>query len=288
MKVVIYGEPDREPVDDNVSILMAHLIDPESELLAKLIRCFPRFEFDARTDFSRIFSSVVRCRTEDLDPIQYLLTKQDSVAMLVDCYNKDSAVALTGGLMLRECIKSERVSRLLLTRHLDALLSQAEVTSFDISSDAFATLKQLLTTHRKAVAAYIGDHYDEFFARYARLLESANYVTRRQSVKLLAELLLDQNNFALMKRYIANADNLKLMMKLLIDQNKSIQYEAFHVFKVFVANPKKQENEGVCSILIKNRDKLVSYLEGFQDDRDAHDEQFKDEKSLLIRELRRL
>jgi hypothetical protein len=61
---------------------------------------------------------------------------------------------------------------------------------------------------------------------------SNNYVTKRQSLKLLGEILLDRANFTVMTRYIANEANLKMMMNLLRDKSKNIQFEAFHVFKV--------------------------------------------------------
>jgi hypothetical protein len=57
-------------------------------------------------------------------------------------------------------------------------------------------------------------------------------VTKRQSLKLLGEILLDRANFNVMTRYIANEANLKMMMNLLRDKSKNIQFEAFHVFKV--------------------------------------------------------
>lgn len=57
-------------------------------------------------------------------------------------------------------------------------------------------------------------------------------MTKRQSLKLLGEILLDRTNFKVMTRYIANEDNLKMMMNLLKDRSKNIQFEAFHVFKV--------------------------------------------------------
>ena len=38
---------------------------------------------------------------------------------------------------------------------------------------------------------------------YAKLLNSENYVTRRQSLKLLGELLLDRANFSIMSKYVA-------------------------------------------------------------------------------------
>ena len=52
---------------------------------------------------------------------------------------------------------------------------------------------------------------------------SDNYVTKRQSLKLLGELLLDRTNFAIMTRYIACVDNLKMVMVLLRDRSSSIQ-----------------------------------------------------------------
>jgi len=64
------------------------------------------------------------------------------------------------------------------------------------------------------------------------LILSNNYVTKRQSLKLLGEILLDRANFNVMTKYIANEGNLKMMMNLLRDKSKNIQFEAFHVFKV--------------------------------------------------------
>jgi len=61
---------------------------------------------------------------------------------------------------------------------------------------------------------------------------SGNYVNKRQSLKLLGEILLDRTNFNVMTQYIANESNLKMMMNLLRDKSKNIQFEAFHVFKV--------------------------------------------------------
>lgn len=81
-------------------------------------------------------------------------------------------------------------------------------------------------------AEFLETNYDKVFSHYQRLLNSENYVTRRQSLKLLGELLLDRHNFSIMTRYITNPDNLKLMMNMLKEKSRNIQFEAFHVFKV--------------------------------------------------------
>jgi calcium binding protein 39 len=82
------------------------------------------------------------------------------------------------------------------------------------------------------VAEYLERNYDRFFASYTALVLSKNYVTKRQSLKLLGEILLDRANFNVMTKYIANEANLKMMMNMLRDKSKNIQFEAFHVFKV--------------------------------------------------------
>lgn len=60
-----------------------------------------------------------------------------------------------------------------------------------------------------------------------------NTSTDWQSVlQLLGELLLNRANVKVMMHYVSDVNNLKLMMILLKDNSRSIQFEAFHVFKV--------------------------------------------------------
>ena len=126
---------------------------------------------------------------------------------------------------------------------------------------------------------------DPFFEHYNQLLQSSNFVTKRQSLKLLGELLLDRANFDVMTRFISSAPRLKQIMMLLRDKSRPIQYEAFHVFKVFVANPHKVKP--VHDILANNKNALIIFLQNFQNDREE-DEQFKDEKAFLIEQISKL
>ena len=56
-------------------------------------------------------------------------------------------------------------------------------------------IQELLTRHKILSAEFLEVNYDKVFSHYQRLLNSENYVTRRQSLKLLGELLLDRHNF---------------------------------------------------------------------------------------------
>ena len=64
-----------------------------------------------------------------------------------------------------------------------------------------------------------------------------------------------------------------------------VQYEGFHVFKVFVANPHK--SIAVQKILLINKERLLVFLKGFLEDR-TEDEQFLDEREFLIKQIKNM
>lgn len=55
--------------------------------------------------------------------------------------------------------------------------------------------------------------------------------------------------------------------------------------QVFVANPNK--TQPIIDILLKNQTKLIDFLNNFQRDR-TDDEQFNDEKTYLIKQIKDL
>lgn len=138
---------------------------------------------------------------------------------------------------------------------MGALFEKVDRSNFEVASDAFSTFRDLLTRHKAMVSGYLWEHYADFFGAFKKLLQSSNYVTRRQSLKLLGELLLDRSNIRVMLKYVSDVTNLMQMMMLLKDTSRSIQFEAFHVFKVFVANPNKPA--AIQEVLANNKEKLL-------------------------------
>jgi calcium binding protein 39 len=146
--------------------------------------------------------------------------------------------------------------------------------------------QELLTRHKDLVPRYLSVNFDLFFEKYNNILVQSNsYVTKRQSIKLLGEILLDRSNYSVMTAYVDRGEHLKICMNLLRDDRKMVQYEGFHVFKVFVANPHK--SIAVQKILLMNRDKLLTFLSHFLEDR-TDDEQFIDEREFLIKQIRNM
>ncbi|KHJ41438.1 mo25 family protein [Trichuris suis] len=284
VKAVLYGTADTEPQTE----LIAQLAQESyvSGLLPLLVNNLARFDFESKKDVALIFNNLLRRQIGMRSPtVEYLYTKPEVLIALIKGYEV-AEIAHSCGSMLRECVRHEPLARMILSfEEIYNFFSYVEGPTFEVASDAFSTFKELITKHKVLCAEFLEQNYDRFFDSYQQLLNSENYVTRRQSLKLLGELLLDRHNFNVMTRYISNPENLKLMMNLLIERSRSIQFEAFHVFKVFVANPAKPKP--IADILIRNRERLVDFLSKFHAER-TEDEQFNDEKAYLIKQIQEM
>jgi len=251
-----------------------------------LIKNLVKLDFESKKDVALVFNNLLRRQIGTRSPtVEYLCARPEILIILIKGYEVPE-IALNCGSMVRECVRHEPLAKIMIhAEEFYNFFGYVEVSTFDIASDAFSTFKDLVTKHKSLCADFLEKNYDRFFEAYQQLLNSENYVTRRQSLKLLGELLLDRHNFNVMTRYISNPDNLKLMMNMLREKSRSIQFEAFHVFKVFVANPNKPKP--IAEILLRNRDKLVEFLTNFHTDR-TEDEQFNDEKAYLIKQIQEM
>ncbi|XP_021113496.1 calcium-binding protein 39-like isoform X3 [Heterocephalus glaber] len=264
IKEILCGTNDKEPPMETVAQLAQELYN--SGLLVTLIANLQLIDFEGKKDVTQIFNNILRRQIGTRSPtVEYISAHPHILFMLLKGYEAPQ-IALRCGIMLRECIRHEPLAKIILfSNQFRDFFKYVELSTFDIASDAFATFK--------------------IFEDYEKLLQSENYVTKRQSLKLLGELILDRHNFAIMTKYISKPENLKLMMNLLRDKSPNIQFEAFHVFKVFVASPHK--TQPIVEILLKNQPKLIEFLSSFQKDR-TDDEQFTDEKNYLIKQIRDL
>jgi len=285
-KNILYGTGDQDPHAELVAQLAQGFYD--NDLFKKLVNHLARLDFEAKKEVVQIFGILLRRQIGPRFPTVDFFSKEsgcDILFILLKGYEQPE-VALNCGMILRECLRYEPLAKIILEHEsFFDLFGYVELSTFDVASDAFSTFKELLTRHKLLSSTFLQKHYDTVFAKYRVLLDSENYVTKRQSLKLLGELLLDAHNFVIMTKYISNQDNLKLMMNLLRDKSRNIQFEAFHVFKVFVANPNK--TQPILDILVKNKDKLVEFLLNFHTDR-TEDEQFNDEKTYLIKQIKEL
>ncbi|CAL5870357.1 uncharacterized protein PFLUO_LOCUS4593 [Penicillium psychrofluorescens] len=311
MKLIVQGTQEVNTSPEQVHALVQ--VTLQEDLLYELSRALHLLPFEARKDTQTIFSHILRFRpasyAPDKDPpvVSYLVHHRPEVIIELCRGYAHPQSAMPCGVILREALKYDVITAVVLYDESNegepaVRLSDLKPSvlqsgngifwnffewidkgNFEVSADAFTTFREILTRHKSLVTSYLATNFDLFFGRFNdTLIQSDSYVTKRQSIKLLGEILLDRANYSVMVAYVESGENLKLCMKLLRDDRKMVQYEGFHVFKVFVANPTK--SVAVQRILINNRDRLLRFLPKFLEDR-TDDDQFMDEKSFLVRQI---
>lgn len=230
-------------------------------------------------------------------------------------------VALHCGSMYRSCFRHSSLYGQLVvtTRRVQQFVfpfldKYTLLPNFDVSSDAMESLKLVMTAGTTSnsdsnndttvtipmdtnsqkdmaelAATFLTRDYDAVWDQRFNtnlLSTEANYMTKRVALQILSTVLLTRSNYAIMIKYVNSRKNLILVMKLLRDTSPHITLDAFHVFKVFVANPNKIPE--VEKILRDNSPKLCAYLETLHSDKEASDQTFADEKRLIIATIRNL
>ncbi|XP_019426461.1 PREDICTED: calcium-binding protein 39-like [Lupinus angustifolius] len=282
MRTLLSGDGESEPNLEQISQLVEEIC--REDVLTLLIHKLPILGWEARKDLVHCWSILLKQKVEsNYCCVEYIEQHFELLDFLVVCYD-NKEIALSTGIMLRDCIKFPTLAQYILESASFVLFFKfVELPNFDVASDAFSTFKDLLTKHANVVSEFLNAHYDEFFDLYEKLLMSPNYVTRRQSLKLLSEILLESPNTQIMRRYILEVRYLKVMMTLLRDSSKNIQLSAFHIFKVFVANPNKPRE--VKIILAKNKEKLLELLQNLSPGKGSEDEELEEEKEFIMKEI---
>ncbi|XP_074271969.1 putative MO25-like protein At5g47540 [Silene latifolia] len=281
LKCILYGNSEAEPMPEACMQLTQEFFRENTFRL--VVICLPKLNLEARKDATQIVANLQRQQVNSrLIASDYLERNTDLIDILMTGY-ENAEMALHYGPMLRECIRHQVVAKYVLeSEHLKKFFDFIQLPNFDIAADAAATFKELMTRHKSTVAEFLSNNYDWFFEDYnSKLLESSNYITRRQAVKLLGDMLLDRSNSATMTKYVSSRENLRILMNLLRDTSKTIQIEAFHVFKLFVANQNKPAD--IANILVANKSKLLRLLGDLKTDKE--DEQFDSDKAQVIQEI---
>lgn len=223
-------------------------------------------DFEARKSASRVFCQLMKlgCKSPSCakDIVQNFCDNRQILERLIDGCGRQSIFCQCAEMLQASFRCPGLAVEMLEAGTANRLLTLAKGSSFDLSSEAFSCLRSLLFTGDQTIPAkFLTEHSTEFFTRYNTLLEEDNYVTQRQGLRLLADILLNRTFAMPMVAYVSNEKSLQIHMNLLRSNSKSIQLEAFHIFKVFVANPSKPKP--IHTILYNNKERLVKLIASF-------------------------
>lgn len=290
IKHFLMGDIEPEPSADVLDELYTAIY--QLDILHDLLVNLPDLEFEARKDVALIFATCLRhSRDNKFVTVDYLVTKPKTVSLMLRAPEmalskaNSSDLFLKVGSIILESLKYEQLCRMMLRDpQLWIFFDFARGGSFEISTESLQILTGLFTVHHKLVSTEFFSqpvNLQKFIEKINKLMAHGNYVTKRQSVKLLHSLIMIRAYNQLLTTYINSPDNLKLIMVLLSDRSKNLQIGSFNIFKVFVANPRK--SKPVMDIMVKNRDKLLNYLGSFNTD--SKDTTFMDEKEYVVQEI---
>ncbi|AOW27450.1 calcium binding protein 39 [Candida albicans P57072] len=285
MKVILHGDDEVEPQPDQITQLAQEIYS--TDCLYYLVVNLRKLDFDSRKDVVILFSTLLRRTMANKSPtVDYLVHSKPEIITMLIKGPENLEIGLICGQILRDCIKFEVINRFVLySPSFYNFFKYVQIPTFEIATDAMMTLHELLTTHRKLVSEFLGNNYDVFITAINKLITSKNYVTKRQSVKLLNELVSQRSNQQFLSKFFDDANNLKLTMLLLSDKSKNLQLEGFHTLKFFVANPKRSQK--VTDILIKNKANFIEFFKTF-DIASFHDSNIIEERDYTLGEIKNL
>jgi calcium binding protein 39 len=272
------GHPS-DRIGECLRVVLAHLERPDdetdritmmSQLLAVdvptgLVRSLGRLGFEARKDAMFVFSAMLRegmLLGADSQIVDYVQQHPRVCQLLLEGSGHVEAAAYCAQ-MIRSCT---RYPQLVDALHREGaairLVTLASHPELDVSMEAFSSLREVLLTQAAVSASYVLANSREFFGAYNAILQSDDYMTQRQALRLLREMLLEPSYKEVSHMYSSNEFFLQIHMNLLLDRSRVIYLDAFRVFQLFAQNPRKPRR--VHSILYRNANRLFDLLETFR------------------------
>jgi hypothetical protein len=176
-----------------------------ADVPARLLERFDALSFEARKNALSLVGEILVLGEQlgaSEEVVQNLQDHVEMLLLLLECCEMPE-VALHRELLFRACARHrELATRLLDARAPFRLLELAQHPHFYVSSEAIGSLRELLLAQGNVSSAYLEANFEEFFGSYHALLLGGDYVTQRQLLKLLGEMLLDPEYIHVMLKYV--------------------------------------------------------------------------------------
>ena len=157
---------------------------------------------------------------------------------------------------------------------------------FAIATDGFRSLQTLLTKHPQISCAFMIENYEIVMKqRINKLCRTRNYANKRLALSLLSEILGSRTNMKLMLKYVQDPENLEMIIGELRGKKTAVALQAWDVFKLFVANPRKPD--GITLMLRQAKRMLLKFLKKFGTAKKG-DSRFEREVGMVLQVLGQL
>jgi calcium binding protein 39 len=146
------AEEERKAKETREATEALHVVSVEiasRKMMEVLIRHIGIIDFEAKKDVAALFRDLLRAPCQDGFAPEYIVNNFDQiVGPLFEGYRLIEFSSFCCGQMLRECSKHAELTALILgSNYLDELFTAVKLEQFDIATDAFLTLQELLVSH---------------------------------------------------------------------------------------------------------------------------------------------
>jgi calcium binding protein 39 len=166
IKNILCGTAENAEVDEEKVLEVSKCIQHEG-LVGLLITQLDSATLESRKDVVTIFNHLLKKNISNF--VDYLVENTAVLESLLSGYKSEHA-ALHCGTMTRECLRYESLARYLLSseQFWEFFTSYVHIANFEIASDAFNTLKDLLTTpkHRHVAQEFMERNCDKLLEKY--------------------------------------------------------------------------------------------------------------------------
>mmetsp|Transcript_5481 Transcript_5481/g.13355 ORF Transcript_5481/g.13355 Transcript_5481/m.13355 type:complete len:380 (+) Transcript_5481:221-1360(+) len=302
MTIILYGDGEK-PVDPNkITKLIREF--RQSNLVTRLVMNIHELGFEVPKSLSKILCFWLHDKSTYNDAIGYFTVNPQLIPHLIRHFEKEE-VSLPSANIVKEALIHPQLLKPALEEKGGALvfkvLDYVALKDVAFASEAYGMLDAIINCrlskdqnisadmqkeHLKLVAKWLEKNKTAFWKKVHTFMEpNGAHLMMEQMLKLVYQILKTHRNYYVMIDYINDPNNLTRIMKLLRVPNKKIQVMAFNVFKIFVANPKKEP--AIVEILLPNREKIQNFLKSIGDD-DELDGKFEDDLEVLKEQLKEL
>jgi calcium binding protein 39 len=202
------------------------------------------------------------------------------IKKIVKRYGEPSNTAFLG-VVIRKANKNSSLNlQIYETEMITSIATLLMSNDFLVCTDAYITLKDVLTRHKKNTRAYFLNNMD-CFDRYNQVL-STNYLAKRLVLQIYEGIFLDKFFFDILSKYVENPEYLRLIIKLMGERSERIRFDVFHVLKMFIANPNKGDE--IIRIIVEENENIYNFLLSIKRESDS----FMKEKEYLLKETMKL
>jgi len=239
--------------------LCRELLSTESDVLAELCLHIALLPPQGQSSVGSIFKFLFENHKDG--STNYILSRPGLLTLLIDGYAAGFCGHATGSI-LRQCARQPVLCDLIhKSPSFIRFFDYVQVTTFELASDAFSSFNLCLTRHPAICAKWLLANFDLFFVeKWGRLLLSRTYVTQRQALTLLRQILNNRSFYHVMMKYISTKKCLEVIVNLVTAKKikEGIRMDSFHVLKIFVQNPRKTPE--IAQTLAEQSAKLIKGL----------------------------